>query len=82
MAAADKIIHGIGQLLETGAAMVIVTNQVGDEAVGYESGTMEYIRQMGLLNQGLAQMADCVIEAVFGIPVVLKGKEVVCRCIF
>ncbi len=52
---------------------IIVTNQVGDDGIEYPDETMEYIRQMGLLNSAIAQAADVVIEAVYGVPVYLKG---------
>ncbi|MDD7430253.1 MAG: hypothetical protein PUK49_10840 [Oscillospiraceae bacterium] len=35
---------------------------------------MNYIGEMGRINSGLGEMADVVIEAVFGLPVVLKGE--------
>ena len=50
--------------------MVIVTNEVGSGGGVYETETMEYIRLMGLINQQLADMADRVVEVVYGIPVV------------
>lgn len=52
--------------------MVIVTNEVGRDGRTYDRETMDYIRLMGLLNRRLADMADQVVEVVFGIPVVLK----------
>ena len=52
--------------------MVIVTNEVAMDGILYDPETMEYIRLMGLLNQRLAEMADQVVEVVYGIPVWLK----------
>ena len=51
---------------------VIVTKEVAMDGILYDPETMEYIRLMGLLNQRLAEMADQVVEVVYGIPVWLK----------
>lgn len=76
-----KIAAGVEKLLEKADVLVMVTNQVGDDGVSYAPETMDYIRNMGKLNIALAEMADCVIEAVYGIPLFLKGKEK-CPCTF
>ena len=70
---AQKIITGISKLSGRADRFIIVTNQVGDDGIEYPDETMEYIRQMGLLNAAIAQAADVVIEAVYGVPVYLKG---------
>ena len=75
-----KIIRGIETLINYTEIFVAVTNQVGGDGVKYSPETMEYIKQMGLLNNKLAELADVVIEAVFGIPVLLKGDLPECLC--
>lgn len=70
---AVKLIKGITQLASYCRQLVIVTSQVGDDGIRYPKETMAYIRQMGRINAALAAMADRVIEAVYGIPVVIKG---------
>ena len=65
---AEDIISLAGQVQD----MVIVTNEVAMDGILYDPETMEYIRLMGLLNQRLAEMADQVVEVVYGIPVWLK----------
>ena len=44
-------------------------------ASSYEPETMEYIRNLGQINQQLAEMADSVIEVVAGIPIFIKGEK-------
>lgn len=73
-----KIAKGVDRLLENAEVLVIVTNQVGDDGIVYPHETMQYIKNMGELNLVLAKKADCVIEAVYGIPVVLKGEKPLC----
>lgn len=54
---------------------VIVTNQVGEDGCDYQKETMEYIRLIGVLNRKLAAFSDRVVEVVYGIPVIWKGKN-------
>lgn len=71
---AEKILKGIEVLKAKAAHLVIVTNNVGCDGITYENGTMEYIKILGKINSGLAEMADNVIECVYGVPMLLKGK--------
>lgn len=72
----NKITSDIKRLSENVGTLVLVTNDVGcDGGVDdmYSPETAEYIKAMGEINRRLAKLADIVIEAVYGIPVVLKG---------
>lgn len=73
-----KILYGVDCLKKQAELLVIVTNQVGEDGMEYPGETMDYIRQMGELNRRLSERADCVIEAVCGIPVVWKGERPSC----
>lgn len=75
---ADKIIAGIKKLSEKAEAFVIVTNQVGGDGIEYPSETMDYVKNMGEINYRIAEISDTVIEAVYGIPMFLKGGEGLC----
>lgn len=75
---ANKIITGIEALLKKAETLAVVTNQVGDDGVKYSRETMDYIKNMGEINRGLAEISDAVIEAVYGLPVILKGGEKLC----
>ena len=54
------------------AELVIVTNNVFEDGVCYDESTMNYIKAMGIVNRGLAAMAERVVEVVAGIPVAVK----------
>lgn len=70
----EKIVGEI-QLLSKGLKhLVIVTNNVFEDGILYDAATMEYIRALGKINQRLASMADCVVEVVVGIPIMIKGN--------
>lgn len=69
-----KIMNGVDRLTERASEVIIVTNSVGEDGIVYPAETMDYIKNMGLLNCALSERADRVIEAVYGIPVMLKGS--------
>ena len=68
-----KIVSEIQTLSQKLDNLVIVTNNVFEDGVIYDAGTMEYLRALGRINAALARLADRVAEVVVGIPVELKG---------
>lgn len=68
-----KVLRGVAALAKSCETLVVVTSEVGCDGVDYPPETMEYVRAMGEINRLLAEFADTVIEAVYGIPLVLKG---------
>lgn len=73
----DKIIRGIKHLDSVTEKFVIVTNEVGCDGIEYTKETMKYIAAMAEINRKIAEIADTVVECIYGIPVVLKG-EIIC----
>lgn len=69
---ADRILEGIGNILNQTDQLVAVTNEVSSDIGDYSCETKEYIALLGLINQRLAYMADQVTEVVYGIPVPIK----------
>lgn len=69
----EKIISEIQTISKKLDNLVIVTNNVFEDGVIYDAGTMEYLRALGRINAALARLADRVAEVVVGIPVELKG---------
>ena len=69
----EKIVSEIQTLSQKLDNLVIVTNNVFEDGVIYDAGTMEYLRALGRINATLAHLADRVAEVVVGIPVELKG---------
>lgn len=72
----DKIICGYEHLKSCSEMFVIVTNDVGSDGIFYEKNTAEYIKIMGKINAKAAEIADNVIECIYGIPVPLKGRSI------
>lgn len=69
----EKIVSEIQTLSQKLDNLVIVTNNVFEDGVIYDAGTMEYLRALGRINAALARLADRGAEVVVGIPVELKG---------
>lgn len=69
----EKIVSEIQTISKKLDNLVIVTNNVFEDGVIYDAGTMEYLRALGRINAALARLADRVTEVVVGIPVELKG---------
>lgn len=69
---ADKIIEDIQKINSRLDNLVIVTNNVFEDGITYDSTTMDYLKAMGQINAVLAKQADQVIEVVCGIPVRIK----------
>lgn len=69
----EKIVSEIQTISKKLDNLVIVTNNVFEDGVIYDAGTMEYLRALGRINAALARLADRVVEVVVGIPVELKG---------
>lgn len=67
-----KVLKEVSILSENVAELVIVTNNVFEDGVSYDQSTMNYIKAMGVVNRGLAAMAERVVEVVAGIPVAVK----------
>ena len=70
----ECILSDIRELSSKTQILVLVTNQVGCDAMDYPDETSRYIRILGEINRRLADDADTVVECVYGIPLVLKGK--------
>lgn len=67
-----KVLKEVSILSENVAELVIVTNNVFEDGVCYDESTMNYIKAMGIVNRGLAAMAESGVEVVAGIPVAVK----------
>ena len=68
----SALLECMSNLVANVAELVIVTNNVFEDGVCYDESTMNYIKAMGIVNRGLAAMAERVVEVVAGIPVAVK----------
>ena len=70
----DDIFDGCMKLYSECRHLIIVTNEVFSDTLSYDEFTLAYIQLLGHINAALAQMADEVVEVVYGIPVIHKQK--------
>lgn len=71
----EEVLEGVRKLHSQVKHLVIVTNEIFSEAASYEGETRTYQKYLGKINQALAEMADEVVEVVYGIPVYHKGGK-------
>lgn len=69
----ERIKHGIEKLTEQSEHLILVTNNVFEDGCPYDSGTIEYLKVLGTLNQWAGSISNQVIEVVHGIPIFLKS---------
>lgn len=72
---AEEILLQVKCLAKSCLHIVVVSNEIFADGVLYDRETMEYVRGVGLVNRRLAQLAECVCEVVYSIPMYVKGEE-------
>ena len=73
--AVPAILAGFRALAGKAENLIIVTKEIFSDGVTYDPDTARYIACLGEINRALAALADCAVEVVYGIPLVLKGAE-------
>ncbi len=68
------VLAGVRALTQTCASLTIVTNEVFSGGADYAGDTLCYLRALARVNRALAADASLVVEAVCGVPNVLKGE--------
>lgn len=68
----ERILRGVERLCRKVRNLIIVSNEIFSDGIEYERGTREYQRTLGRINCRLAEIADCVTEVVYGIPLEVK----------
>lgn len=69
---AEKILAGVESLQKSCGDLVIVTNEIFSDGRSFDKETENYLECLGLVNRRVADLADEVVEVVYGIPVFLK----------
>ena len=66
----EAVLRGVRKLKSQVRHLVIVTNEIFSEG-----DTVRYQEYLGKINQKLGEMADQVVEVVYGIPIWHKGGK-------
>ncbi len=72
---AEKIMAGIEAVRRQCANLIVVTNEVFSDGAVSDAWTMQYLECLGNINCAMVCAADCAVEVVYGIPVILKQSE-------
>ena len=70
----ERIVPALEALAKKCRHLVMVTNDVFSDGVAYAESTQAYLRQLAAINMKAAQLADCVVEVVYSIPLCVKGE--------
>lgn len=70
--AAEEIKTGIDRLIGKCDNLVVVTNEIFSDGIEYDEETRVYMKILGEINGYMAEIADEVVEVVYGIPVYHK----------
>lgn len=69
-----RMVSALSQLARNSRHLVMVTGDVFSDGELYDAAMQDYLRMLADLNRQAACLADCVVEVVCSIPVVLKGE--------
>ena len=70
-----RIVPALDALAKKCRHLVMVTNDVFSDGVAYGESTLAYLRQLAQINARAAEIADCVVEVVYSIPLCVKGER-------
>ncbi len=74
-----RIVPALRDLAARCSHLVMVTNDLFSDGGNYSPSVQEYLRCLAAIHHDAAMLADCVVEMVYSVPVVLKG-ELPCLC--
>ncbi len=74
----EIVVKPLLELAKRVGDLVVVTNEVFADGVRYDPEPEKYRALLGKGNAMLAAQAAAVVEAVFTIPVIHKGEELLC----
>lgn len=71
---ASRIVPALELLAQRCSHLVMVTNDLFSDGEEYAPSVQDYLRCLAEINRKAAEMADCVVETVYSIPIALKGE--------
>ena len=70
----DRVVPALKQLAFRCRHLVMVTGNLFSDGMPYSPSVREYLRRLAEINRQAAELADCAVEVVYSVPVVLKGE--------
>ena len=72
--AVEAVLNGVNHIREKAANLIVITNEVGNDGGQYDTDTLKYIENMGIINNKLTNSFPTVYELCCGIPLKIKGE--------
>lgn len=69
---ADSVVKGLTEVFESADDVVVVSNNVFEDGIGYDDSVCEYMHALGKINEWMCREADKSYEVVVGIPLEIK----------
>lgn len=69
---ADSVVKGLTEVFESADDVVVVSNNVFEDGIGYDDSVCEYMHALGKINEWMCRKADKSYEVVVGIPLEIK----------
>ena len=69
---ADSVLKGLTEVFESADDVVVVSNNVFEDGIGYDDSVCEYMHALGKINEWMCRKADKSYEVVVGIPLEIK----------
>ena len=70
----ERIVPDLRKIAARCRHLVMVTNDLFSDGVDYSPSVKEYLQCLAEVNRQAAEMADCVVEVVYSIPIPVKGE--------
>ena len=70
----SRVVPALKSLSRRCRHLVMVTGDLFSDGAAYSDSVQDYLRKLAEINRRAAEMADCVVEVVYSIPVALKGE--------
>ena len=70
----SRIVPALRSLSRRCQHLILVTGDLFSDGHAYSPSVQDYLRCLADVNRQTAEMADCVVEVVYSIPVALKGE--------
>lgn len=74
-AAEKMVLAGVDRIMGLAESLVVVTGELFSDGISYTGETRRYLDILASVNKAAGERADAVLEAVCGIPMIYKGRE-------
>ena len=73
--AARDLVWSLLSLEPSEGVLIVVSDNIYEDGIRYDAVTCKYMEFTAAVEQLLAEKADCAVEVICGIPILLKGEN-------